>query len=144
MKQFARSNLGVTLLEIMLVLAIASMVIVMSIRYYQSASSNQQATNAIQGIQGIIAAMDNLGMNGGYTNVTTADLTSVVGANNMRTPTNALYTVTGNTATTYVLTAPLNGTICPNVMAKLRNNAKITVPDCSATGTLTFTYDSTR
>ena len=60
MKRFAKSMLGVTLLEIMLVLAIAAMIIVMSVRYYQSASASQQVNAVLQQIQGITAAADGL------------------------------------------------------------------------------------
>ncbi len=42
------SVLGVTLLEIMLVLAIAAMVVVMSIRYYQAARASQQANDVLE------------------------------------------------------------------------------------------------
>lgn len=59
MKRTNKSMMGVTLLEIMLVLAIAALVIVMSIRFYQSASSSQKI-NAMAGIiQGITAASEN-------------------------------------------------------------------------------------
>lgn len=58
MKNFQRMQ-GVTLLEIMLVLAIAAMVIVMSIRYYQSASTNQKINAALGTITGIVAAGEN-------------------------------------------------------------------------------------
>ncbi|MCE3239031.1 MAG: bfpA [Gammaproteobacteria bacterium] len=56
MKKFLQKIAGVTLLEIMLVLAIAAMVIVMSIRYYQSASLNQQINAAVQAVTSVIAA----------------------------------------------------------------------------------------
>lgn len=46
MKRTYKSMMGVTLLEIMLVLAIAALVIVMSIRFYSSAS-NSQKVNAM-------------------------------------------------------------------------------------------------
>jgi type II secretory pathway component PulJ len=48
MKKQARSILGVTLLEIMLVLAVAAMIIIMSVRYYESANSSQQANATLQ------------------------------------------------------------------------------------------------
>ena len=43
MKRTIKSIYGATLLEIMLVLAIAAMIIVMSVRYYQSAQMSSQA-----------------------------------------------------------------------------------------------------
>ena len=60
MKRFARSSSGVTLLEIMLVLAVAANILVMSIRFYQTATANQQANAALQMIEGITAAADSL------------------------------------------------------------------------------------
>lgn len=60
MKRSIKSILGVTLLEIMLVLAIAAMVIVMSIRYYQSASQNQKVAASVDTVTGIMAAGENV------------------------------------------------------------------------------------
>lgn len=145
MKRFSKSMLGVTLLEIMLVLAIAAMIVVMSIRYYQSASSSQQANAAMGQIQSIMAAMDNLGMNGGYTNgnATVANVTAIVGSSNMVTPTGGTITVTPQSATTYTLSAPLNPAVCPLVKAKMTGNSKIVSPVCDG-GTFNFTYDSSK
>jgi len=44
----SRRMSGVTLLEIMLVLAVAAMVIVMSIRYYRNATNSQNSNVIIQ------------------------------------------------------------------------------------------------
>ncbi len=60
MKKSLQTMLGVTLLEIMLVLAIASMVIVMSIRYYQSASTNQKITSGLNVVTAVVAAGESL------------------------------------------------------------------------------------
>lgn len=143
MKRFAKSMLGVTLLEIMLVLAIAAMIVVMSIRYYQAASASQQANAAIGQIQSIMAAVDNLGMNGGYNgvNVTTSNITAIVGSNNMITPTGGTITYTANSATTYTLSVPLNVGVCALVEAKMTGNTKITTPACN-NGTFSFTYNA--
>lgn len=149
MRNSSKTMLGVTLLEIMLVLAIAAMIIVMSIRYYQSASSNQQANAALSQVQAVMAAMDNLGMAGGYsnTNVTQANLEAILNQTPLTTPTGGAVTLGGTTATTYTMTFVLNSTICPNVLAKLSGtanlNPKITSASCSG-GTLTFTYDATK
>src|SRR3954470_14535314 len=56
MKRSFKSAYGVTLLEIMLVLAIAAMIVVMSIRYYQSASLNQKVAATMDNVTGIISA----------------------------------------------------------------------------------------
>ena len=65
MKCFSKKNQGVTLLEVLLVLAIAAMIIVMSIRYYQSASTSQQVNMTMEEIQAITAAADNLAIGSG-------------------------------------------------------------------------------
>lgn len=146
MKRFANSMLGVTLLEIMLVLAIAAMIVVMSIRYYQSASSSQQANTALSQVQAVMAAMDNLGASGGYSaNYSAAALASIVGSANMISPTGGTITVAASSASTYTATVPLNTSVCPNVAAKLNNtsNPKITSATCSG-GDLTFSYNNTQ
>lgn len=139
-----QSMLGVTLLEVMLVLAIAAMVIVMSIRYYQSATVSQQANQALSEIQAITAAADNLAIgSGSYTDsVSDASITAVVGSTNMITPTNEPITVAAASNTTYTVTMPLTPAICQSVVAKLAASKKITVPACDGTGTLTYTYDN--
>jgi type II secretory pathway pseudopilin PulG len=145
MKQL-KSMLGVTLLEIMLVLAIAAMVIVMSIRYYQSATLSQQVNQTLGQIQAITAAADNLAIaTGSYSSsITSAAMTAVVGANNMKTVTNQPITVTGASATTYTVSMPLNDNICASVFPKLAATKKIIATPCVAgTGTLSYTYDNT-
>lgn len=144
MKRFSKSMLGVTLLEIMLVLAIAAMIIVMSIRYYQSATSSAQSNQAMQEVQAVMAAMDNLGLAGGYTAASQASLSATVGSTNMVTPSGGAITL-GTTATnTYSVTASLNTTVCPSVAAKLQGNTKITAATCDSSGTLTMSYDRTK
>ena len=56
--KLALQSKGVTLLEIMLVLAIAAIIIVMSVRYYQSTTNAQQAHAFIAQMQAIQAALD--------------------------------------------------------------------------------------
>lgn len=54
------SQLGVTLLEIMLVLAIAAIVIILSIRYYQQASLQNKIVAGTSGITAVMAVLDQL------------------------------------------------------------------------------------
>lgn len=147
MNRFAKSMLGVTLLEIMLVLAIAAMIVVLSIRYYQSATTSQQSNAALSQVQAVMAAMDNLGMSGGYASATTAQVSAIVGANNMVTPTGGTIVLGGNpTATTYSVIVPLSPGICTSVAAKLSNtvtNPKVTGATCNSGPDLTFSYNST-
>ncbi|TAK78691.1 MAG: hypothetical protein EPO11_01030 [Gammaproteobacteria bacterium] len=83
MKKPFKSTLGVTLLEVMLVLAIAAMIVVMSVRYYQSANQNSQANTFVEQIGAITAGVENLTQGtGDYTNkASLATLTNFVPAN---------------------------------------------------------------
>src|SRR3990167_10460321 len=74
------SMIGVTLLEILLVLAIAAMIIVMSVRYYQGATSSQQVNAFLQQVQGIAAAADNLAIaTGTYSTVSKSAVQAFLG-----------------------------------------------------------------
>ena len=146
MKKFSRM-IGVTLLEVMLVLAVAAMIIVMSIRYYQSATANQQVNGTLSLLQGIQAGMDSLaGGVRGYDQLTLpGDLVKVMPGDEIRTPWGTEVTVTAGSATTYTVTLPsMGGTICDMVSVRLAQDSKWTVPTCStATQNYQFTYDST-
>ena len=105
MKRTLRTMLGVTLLEIMLVLAIASMVIVMSIRYYQTATASQQANAALEMISSITAAADSLAQGaGGYSSaaLSATSIAPLLPANGLVTPWNQTVVIaaSGNTAYT--------------------------------------------
>lgn len=142
MKRFAKSILGVTLLEIMLVLAIAAMIIVMSIRYYQSASSSEQANTTISQVQAIMAAMDTLNITG-YNHISSSALSANLGPNNLINPAGNTVTVTPSSATKYIIKSTgIGAAACGMVMARLQNNAKA-VPSC-ASGDLTVTVDNTK
>lgn len=123
MKRFGKSILGVTLLEIMLVLAIAAMVIVMSVRYYQSATTNQQANQLISQLQAIAAAADSLAQgSGSYTSATTANLTPIVGASSFKAPWGSSITVTPSTSNIKfdIPTTPVG--VCTLIKARLATN----------------------
>lgn len=84
MKRSFKTMLGVTLLEIMLVLAIAAMVIVMSIRYYQQASSNQRVASVVDMVTGIIAAGQvYLNGNGYFSGIASTNITPYMPGNVM-------------------------------------------------------------
>jgi len=146
MKCYRKKLAGVTLLEILLVLAIAAMIIIMSIRYYQSATQSEQANVAMEEIQAIAAAADNLALGAGSysTTVSTNAISNVVGSANMITPNGQDITITSVTATSYGVKMPLGTTVCASVDAKLAGNSKITGASCDSTGTLTYTYDNTK
>lgn len=152
MKRFEKSMLGVTLLEIMLVLAIAAMVIVMSVRYYQSASSSQQANAALQQVQGITAAADGLAQaTGSYaaaniSSTTLAPLMPGGSTSGFITPWGTTITIGTPTASTYQVTLPgVPSGVCPLLKSKLSaNNHYVGVSSvtCSATAAtdLSYTY----
>ena len=64
MKRLSRM-VGVTFLEIMLVLAVASLVIVMSIRYYQSAQTSVASQNIQRGVTVMMTYAESFGLGGG-------------------------------------------------------------------------------
>lgn len=155
MKSFAKSMLGVTLLEIMLVLAVAAMIIVMSVRYYQSATASQQANAVMQQIQAITAAADGLSQATGSYLAAGVSATSLApllpgGANALLTPWGTTITIGTATASTYLVTIP--GTpsgVCPLVVSKLATNnhyaglAPATAAGCSATAATSISYTYT-
>lgn len=152
MKKSLKSILGVTLLEIMLVLAIAAMIIMMSIRYYQSATSSEQANNVLQQIQGITAAADQLAQGStGYNAVNTADVASLMGVEqiNFKTVWGQLIDVATGGPTSYTVTIPaMPSAVCLIVKPKLTTNVRYTnISDCASAGSnadFTYTYDATK
>lgn len=150
MKKFAKSVSGVTLLEVMLVLAIAAMIIVMSVRYYQSASASNQVNTTIGEITNIVASADSLAQatgkynSGGSNSVSIANLRPLVPAGSLTTPWGTDFTITGVAASSYTVNAinvPSN--VCPLLRGKLLANNHFTVSACTAnavTPTLAITY----
>ena len=141
MKKSIRAILGVTLLEIMLVLAVAAMVIVLSIRYYQSASSSSQ-TNAIMGaFQSITAAAGNISQGtGSYSGITKANLTTVVPSATFTSPWGTAMTFSA-TASSFTVTAPTTPTgVCSLISAKLKGDSHTSASTCTAKGDLVYTY----
>jgi type II secretory pathway pseudopilin PulG len=153
MRRFSKSVLGVTLLEIMLVLAIAAMVIVMSVRYYQSATASQQTNATLQLIQAITAAADSLSQSTGtYSNVTAANVGALLPGGvttGLNTPWGTTITLNPSTSN-YVVSIPsAPSQVCPLLVSRLsaNKNFNITAPSGGATGcaaaaatTITYTY----
>lgn len=137
MKRSFRSLLGVTLLEIMLVLAIAAMVILMSVRYYQSASLNQKINASVSHVLGIIAAGESyLGNTGDLTAFNSAAAGPYLpGAVMPKSPWGGPITVKGTGPNTYTIGIPNVPTAggCPQLLNLLTSqNTKIKGSDCSA------------
>jgi type II secretory pathway pseudopilin PulG len=140
-----KSVLGVTLLEILLVLAIASMIIVMSIRYYQAANTSQQATATINQIFAISAAMDSLSITKGtYSSITNTDsavLNYLGSSGGMTSVAGTQFKIAPSTST-YVVTVTLGAKLCQSVLAQISSNPKFTGATCDpSTGLLTYTYN---
>jgi len=152
MKKFLKAILGVTLLEIMLVLAIAAMVILMSVRYYQSASASQQSNAIIEQLQAISAASDSLAQaTGSYTSVNgaalgNAALSPLLPVGGLTAPWGATITVVGTAAGTYTMAlSTVPAAVCPLMVSKMTSNNHYTVTSgaCGSTAAaITFQYNA--
>lgn len=146
MKRFAKSVLGVTLLEIMLVLAIAAMIIVMSVRYYQSANASQQATQVLNQIQAIFASADALSQGtGSYSGVNSASLAPLLSnSGGLTTPWGATMTVSAST-NNFTITIPKTpAAVCGLLQGRLQGDVHYSnVTTCTGTTAQTFKYTYT-
>jgi type II secretory pathway pseudopilin PulG len=117
-------TLGVTLLEIMLVLAIAAMIIVMSVRYFQTSSTANQANAFITTMNGITAAADTISQaSGTYASTTSASLKGIAGNGIFYLPWGGSATITSST-NSYVVTTPnMPDAVCKMVQSRMQNNA---------------------
>ena len=132
MKKSSHSMLGVTLLEIMLVLAIAAMVIVMSIRYYQSASNNQKIAAGLNAVTSIIAAGESvLGASGSLGNVATDALPYLPSNRMPNSPWGGPMTISGAAASTYTIVMNIPSAVCPAFLTLVQQNSKLTGSNCS-------------
>ncbi|MBA3661259.1 MAG: hypothetical protein H0W64_06005 [Gammaproteobacteria bacterium] len=146
MKRISKSILGVTLLEIMLVLAIAAMIIVMSVRYYQSANTSQQANNTISQIQSIAAASDSLAQaTGTYSaSVSTNAIKPLLPANGLTTPWGSSITIDSAGTNTYTVTIPgMPPGVCAIVNSQLGANAHFDPSTQCGAAPANFTYTYT-
>ena len=143
MKGRIKSVYGVTLLEIMLVLAIAAMIIVMSVRYYQSAQASSQANAFVSQVQAIASAAENLAQGSG-TFPTSASLSPLLPPNTLTfTPWGSAVTY-GATTTGFTLgfTGP-GASTCALITAKLlSSNQFSTGTTCAPSASSTVTYTS--
>lgn len=151
MKRFSSSTTGVTLLEVMLVLAIAGMIFVLAIRYYQAASSNQQANSIVEQIQAITATADSLAQtSGSYEDAKISNSTlSPLLPNNTHaftTPWGTEIVISDAKPSSYQVTVPgVPSSVCPLVISKLAANnhySDINNVKCStrATTEIKYTY----
>ncbi|MES2217580.1 MAG: hypothetical protein V4501_04115 [Pseudomonadota bacterium] len=145
MKRHLKTIAGVTLLEIMLVLAVASMVIVMSIRYYQNAQNSENTNIIMEEIQNIGAAADNLAQGtNSYSAITTSTINAIAGSNNTTTPYGGTISISGQTGgNAYSVVIPsVPGPVCASLKSKLASNTKFTSVSgsCSGTGSVSYMY----
>lgn len=135
MKQSRQSILGVTLLEIMLVLAIAAMVIVMSIRYYQSASLNQKIAATLNNITAVVAAAESyLAATGTLMGLAKTEITPYLPGGIMPyTGWGAQMTVTGGQASSYTIGLPgVPSAACTQLTNLVKQNSKLSMAaDCA-------------
>lgn len=136
MKRSFSSVLGVTLLEIMLVLAIAAMIVVMSIRYYQSASNNQKVAQVLDSITGLVAAGESI-FNAGnsLSAATSANVAAYMPGGKLPvSPWSASkYTVTGSAATMDITVPSVPTAACAQLKILVKTNIKLTGGDCTGT-----------
>jgi type II secretory pathway pseudopilin PulG len=147
MKRFAKSVLGVTLLEIMLVLAVAAAIIVMSVRYYQTATSSQQANATMSLINTYAAAMDNLAQGTGtYGGIALSSVAVVMSLTTVLAPWGDAITMATPAAgaVQYTVTIPnMPAAVCALVLPKLGSNSHFTGLPAScgaASSTADFSY----
>ncbi|HEX4046143.1 MAG TPA: hypothetical protein VHZ76_10820 [Gammaproteobacteria bacterium] len=141
---------GVTLLEVLLVLAIAAMIIVMSVRYYQSASTSQQANTVLAQIQSITAAMDSLAQAGAsYSNIFDSTIAPLLPANGLRPPWGGTPITVSGKGGKFTVTIPLMPAgVCSIVKTYLDQNPhfKVEADDnataCSTKANFVYTYTS--
>lgn len=124
--------IGVTLLEIMLVLAIAAMIIVMSVRYYQSANSAQQSNTILQVVQSIVASANQLSQaTGSYTGIDAAKLQTLLGKNGLNTPWGTTISITTAASTIDMTITGTPSPVCPLIVAKLEADDHFKPGNCT-------------
>lgn len=146
MKRHIKSIAGVTLLEIMLVLSVAALIIVMSIRYYKTSIDNENINVILEDVTAVTAAADSIAASGNtYANVTTAGVTGILGSYNSSTPYGGSFVIASVSASGYTGTlGSLPPFVCGALAAKMAGMPHFSAgaPSC-ATTILTWTYNIT-
>lgn len=133
---------GVTLLEILLVLAISASILVMSVRYYGSATASLQANTTIEQIQAITATIDNYSAGLSYSSISTAFLQSLMPKHSLKTSWGTDISIDSVKPSSYSVTLPdTPKAICSLIRSKLESNNhyKVTTPACGEISA-DFTY----
>lgn len=128
-----RSMAGVTLLEIMLVLAIAGVIVLMSVRYYQQSTRSSKQMQTLSLINGItVAAEQYRNANGSYdTKMTAATLAPYMGNVTPVSPYGAVTVAGTGAAYTIKITA---GADCTNIAAQLNQSLGSGAAVCTGDG----------
>jgi len=143
-----RTMLGVTLLEIMLVLAVAALILVMSIKYYRTATASKQANDSLSMIQAIVSMADSVAMaSGSYSTggLTTTAVQAML-PNNGVVPWSTDQVTVAASAASYNVTLPaMPADVCPLVYSKLAGDPHYTPisPCTSSAANFTYTYNHT-
>lgn len=145
MRKNLKSTLGVTLLEVMLVLAIAAMIIVMSVRYYQSANSSQQANATLQQVAAIVAQSQSLSQaTGSFSSITSTTIGPLLPGAGLKTPWGTTITITGAPSTLAITVPKTPSGVCPLLTTKLVTDNHYTISSSCGTAAadVTITYTS--
>lgn len=146
MKRSIKTSLGVTLLEIMLVLVIASLVLVMSIRYYQSATNSQRVNAAVNIVTGVIAAADTYqSSTGSFTSMTSSSIAPYMPNSTMpNSPWGAVRVNAAGSGLTYTVNISLlPAGVCTQIANLIKTNTKVST-DCTTANNIVITYDSSK
>lgn len=138
---------GVTLLEVMLVLAVGAMILVMSVRYYQSASAGQQFNSVLEQIHAITSIADGIhqGTNS-YDTVGTSVIKPLMPNKTMNTAWGG--TIDINTSksdyNSYVVVFDqVPKSVCKQLETTLQSSSYFTNAKCDTSKqTFSYTYDS--
>jgi type II secretory pathway pseudopilin PulG len=145
MNRTIKSIAGVTLLEIMLVLGIAAMIIVMSVRYYTTANNAQQANAVIEQVSAIAAAASGYAQSSGsMTSATSANLGALLPSNWNKTPWGTSITVVPTAGSITITVSSVPGAMCSSINQKVTVNSHFTQSATCTAGTaqvaMIFTY----
>lgn len=141
---------GVTLLEIMLVLAVVAAIVVGSVRYYQTATAINQLNVVSTEILAIVGAAQEVAQptgsfSSGLNNKGKAALAPYLPGNVFNTPWGTTMDVKATTATLSIMVPGVPGSICDLLSKRLALNKHFSVTagicDKTAPSDMTYTYN---
>jgi len=142
--KFQASMLGVTLLEILLVLSISAAIIISSVRYYESATFSLYANTSLEQIQAITAAVDHFTAGTfSYEGVSTTVLATLLPSQSLGTGWGTNIAISAADPNSYSVVLPgMPAKVCPFVINRLETNKHYQVTStCNPTASdFTYTY----